>query len=363
MKNKKIILAGGTGFIGQELVKYFGKENEIVILGRQSGHSPRNSYGQPLLSAEDGYAIRYIQWNGKDLTGGWSHEIDGADMVINLAGKSVNCRYHTRQREEIIHSRTEPTHAIGQAIRAAKNPPAVWINAASTTIYRHTLDRPNDEYTGVISERKDDNMPYNLIDGLRYQKNRFFKPANVPAHRDPDLDFSVQVCLQWEKTFFAEETRATRKIALRTAITLGEGGVIIPYLNLCKFGLGGPHGNGKQLFSWVHAEDVARMIAWLYENKQAAGIYNCVAPNAVSNYSFMKTLRQVTGHRVGLPATTWMLEAGAWLIGTETELMLKSRWVVPARAMKEGFVFNYPLLKGVLEEIIAKLPRKKYHLF
>src|SRR5262249_13098066 len=147
----------------------------------------------------------------------------------------------------------------------------------------------------------------------------------------------VQVCRAWERSFIDEATPSTRKIVLRTAITLGNGGVITPYLNLCKLGLGGKQGNGKQLFSWVHAADLARMIEWMFEHKEAKGIYNCVAPNAVSNYSFMKTLRQVTGNRAGMPAPAWMLEIGTWLIGSETELLLKSRWAVPARAMKEGF--------------------------
>jgi NAD dependent epimerase/dehydratase family enzyme len=356
MKNKKIIIAGGTGFIGQELVNYFGKDNEIVILGRQSGDTHKNSYNQKLLTAAKGYQLRYVKWNGKDLEENWSRELDGADLVINLAGKSVNCRYHKKQKQEIFDSRTHATKAIGEAIRKAKQPPALWINAASTTIYRHSMDKPNDEFTGIISDRKKDNMPYNFIDHLRYKKNRLiarlFHGKNSIAYKSLDLDFSVQVCKLWEKTFFEQPTPGTRKIALRTAITLGKGGVITPYLNLCKSGLGGKHGNGRQMFSWVHAEDVARMIEWLYENKKAEGIYNCVAPNVVSNYSFMKILRDITGHTIGLPAPAWMLEAGAFLIGTETELMLKSRWVIPARAMQEGFVFKYQLVNNALKQII-----------
>lgn len=367
MKNKKIIITGGTGFIEQGLIKYFGKENTIIVLSRQSGDRHKNLYTHELLTEDKGYKVHYIKWNGKDLEESWTKELDGADLVINLAGKSVNCRYHKKQKQQIFDSRTDATRAIGEAIRKAAHPPGVWINAASSTIYRHSFDKPNDECTGVISDLKKDNMPYNFIDHLRYRKNKLFAylshGKNSNAYKEPELDFSVQVCKRWEKTFFGEQTPRTRKIALRTAITLGPGGVITPYLNLCKFGLGGKHGSGRQTYSWVHIEDVARMIQWIYENEKAEGVYNCVAPHVISNDKFMKTLRKLTGHKIGLPATTWMLEFGSLLIGTETELMLKSRWVVAARAVNEGFQFRYKSLEDAFQDILSQIPRKKYHLF
>jgi NAD dependent epimerase/dehydratase family enzyme len=365
MKNKKIIITGGTGFIGQALIEYLGKDNQIVILGRQSGDKHKNSYTEKLHSSSDGYNLTYVKWNGKDIESTWSNEIEGSDLVINLAGKSVNCRYHKKQKQEIFDSRTNATKAIGESIHNAKHPPSLWINAASATIYQNTVTTPNDEFTGIISDQKKDNMPYNLIDHLRYKKNRLFAKLfhgkNSTAHKNLELDFSVQVCKLWEKTFSEQQTPGTRKVVLRTAITLGKGGVITPYLTLCKFGLGGKHGSGNQLFSWVHIEDLTRMIEWLFENKKE-GIYNCVAPTIVSNYSLMKTFREITHNKIGLPATTWMLEAGAFLIGTETELILKSRWVTPAKAIQQGFVFKYPVLKDALKEIVSALPRKKYHL-
>ena len=160
-----------------------------------------------------------------------------------------------------------------------------------------------------------------------------------------------------------QNTSNTRKVALRMAIVLGAGGVLIPYFNLLKFGLGGKQGNGKQMFSWVHIEDACRMTEWIANNDTIEGVYNCSSPGPVTNQEFMKTLRNATGNKIGLPAYTWMLKIGAALIGTETELILKSRWVLPAKILETGFTFKYPLLKDALADIIGKVPRKQYHLF
>jgi uncharacterized protein (TIGR01777 family) len=240
----------------------------------------------------------------------------------------VNCRYNEKNKNEIFDSRTDAVKVIGAGISKCKNPPALWINASSATIYRHALDRPQDEYTGEFHD-----------------------------------DFSVQVCKRWEKTFYDQSTPHTRKVALRMAITLGPGGVLIPYFNLLKFGLGGKHASGKQMYSWIHIDDSCRMIEWIYDHTELEGTYNCSSPNPVTNADFMKTIRRVTGHKIGLPAFEWMLHIGAPIIGTEVELVLKSRWVVPTKILETGFKFKFPFLEDALANIISQVPRKQYHLF
>ena len=327
MKNKKIIIAGGTGFIGSYLTSYFGKDNQIIILTRNIKRGGNNAFKKFVINEELKHNVKIVEWNGKD-EGEWHKEIDGSDLVINLAGKSVNCRYNEKNKQEIFDSRTNSTKAIGVAIRNATVPPKLWINAASATIYRYATDKPQDEYTGEFHN-----------------------------------DFSVQVCKLWEKTFCEQRTPFTRKVALRMAITLADGGVIIPFLNLCKFSLGGKQGSGKQMFSWVHAADTCRAIEFLWKHKDLEGMFNVSSPNPLNNENFMRTLRKITSHKNDLPAPEWMLKIGAFLIGTETELILKSRWVLPTKLMESGFEFKYSNIDDALTEIISKLPRKTYHLF
>jgi uncharacterized protein (TIGR01777 family) len=313
MKNKKIVIAAGTGFIGTGLVDYFGNDNDIIILTRQ----PKADHGR----------VTYVKWDARTL-GDWCRHLEKTDLLINLAGKSVNCRYTAENKQEIFDSRTNATAILGAAIRTLQQAPSLWINAASATIYRHAEDRPMDEFNGEIAD-----------------------------------DFSVQVCKRWEATFHDAEVPHTRKALLRIAVTIGhQGGVMEPYLNLIKFGLGGHQGSGKQRFSWVHIDDVCRMMAWLYEHPELDGAFNCSAPHPVSNKEFMRTLRKAGGHLFGLPAPAWMLRIGAQLIGTETELLLKSRWVLPTRALQAGFVFQYPKLQPAMENIISHLPRRRYHI-
>lgn len=325
MNQKKIVIAGGTGFIGREIASWFGNQNNIVVLTRNVKNPVNNNFGNHTTVPSAN--TRFVEWDGKTVAG-WSKELEGADIVINLAGKSVNCRYNQKNKSAIFSSRTDATKAIGLAIQQAIRPPELWINAASATIYRHATDRPQDEYTGKFHN-----------------------------------DFSVQVCKLWEKTFYEQATPRTRKVALRMAITLGSGGVMVPYFNLVKFGLGGRQGSGHQMYSWVHIEDVCRTIEWLYDNKTMEGTYNVSAPYPVTNSYFMQTVRKACGCMVGLPTFAWMLKLGALLFGTEPELILKSRWVVPVRLQQSGFVFTYPQLPEAITAIVTKTAPKVYRLF
>lgn len=323
---RKIIIAGGTGFIGKELIKLFSANNdEIIVLTRGLKNVQTNSYDHEYVLHQSN--TRYVLWDAKT-AGEWVKELEAADIIINMCGKSVNCRYTAKNKAAIFSSRTQTTTLLGEAIRNCVAPPKLWINASSATIYRHATDRPQDEYNGEIEN-----------------------------------DFSVQVCKLWEKTFFDVRTPFTRKVALRMAVTLGSGGVIVPYFNLLKFGLGGQQGSGQQMYSWVHIKDTCRIINWIYDHKEMEGVYNCSSPNPVSNKVFMRTLRNVTGHKIGLPAYEWMLKIGAAIIGTETELILKSRWVLPARLLETGFHFEYDTIDKAFTEIVNNSPRKAYHLF
>lgn len=325
MNGKKIIIAGGTGFIGQYLCNYFGKDNEVIVLTRGTKGEKDNAFGESIV--HPGMKISYLQWDAQQ-EGEWTKILEKADVLINLTGKTVNCRYNTKNKKGILDSRVNATKVLGTAIQKAVHPPKLWINAASATIYPHATDTPRDE-----------------------------------SFTDFAGDFSVQVCRAWEKAFYEQRTPFTRKVALRMAITLGPGGVMVPYFNLLKYGLGGRQGNGGQMYSWVHIDDTCRMICWIEANKELEGTFNCSSPRPVTNAVFMEVLRRETGHRFGLPAYAWMLAIGAPLIGTETELVLKSRWVLPTRILATGFRFKYPVLKGALHDIVGKTNRKQYHLF
>jgi len=296
MKNK-IVIAGGTGFIG----KYFKKQltdvgYEVMIISRQKEN---------------------IQWSD---TARIISALEDSVMLLNLAGKSVDCRYNEKNKKEILESRTETTKALGEAILKCQNPPELWINSSTATIYRYANDRPMTESDGEIGK-----------------------------------GFSVEVAKNWEKSFFDFQLPLTRQVALRIAIVLGNGGgVMKPFTNLVRFGLGGKQGNGKQMFSWIHINDLLNIILFIQSHKELHGVFNCSAPNPVDNSTLMKTLRQEMNIKFGLPSPTWLLKIGAVIINTETELILKSRWVVPEKLLKSGFSFKYPTLEMALSNILNK---------
>ncbi len=292
---KKIVLAGGTGFIGKYFAAQFAKMGyEVLIISRQA---------------------RHIQWGDRAKI---INALENAEMLINLAGKSVDCRYNEANMAEIFRSRTETTKELGEAILKCQNPPALWLNSSTATIYRHALDRAMTENEGEIG-----------------------------------TGFSVEVAKTWEKAFFSFHCPQTRQIALRIAIVLGEnGGVMTPFQNLVKFGLGGKQGSGKQMFSWIHVEDLKEIVLFLQKNKEMKGVYNCAAPNPITNETLMRTLQEVMKMPFGLPCPTWLLKIGAVLIRTETELILKSRWVLPEKLQTAGFGFKYPKLEEALRAIL-----------
>jgi uncharacterized protein (TIGR01777 family) len=290
----KVVIAGGSGFIGRYLLGSF----------RAQGHSVQ------VVSR----GVGDLRW---DNPAALTAALEGSDLVINLAGKSVNCRYNTRNREAILRSRVETTRLLGEAISRCRLPPLLWINASTATWYRDARDRPMTEKTG-----------------------------------ERGSGFSVEVASRWEEAFFRFRVSGVRQVALRTAIVLGkDGGALGPYRNLIRAGLGGRQGDGAQMFSWIHEADLRGIILFLGEHPDLEGIFNAAAPGAVTNRDFMKALRQVSGARIGIPSPGWVLKAGAALIGTETELVLKSRWVVPERLLDSGYRFRFPDLRAALAEL------------
>jgi uncharacterized protein (TIGR01777 family) len=305
MQYRKIMLAGGNGYMGKVFADFYrSKADKIIILSRK-------------YSAPDGN-ITTVIWDGCN-EGDWTNELEGADLLINLCGKNVNCRYTLKNKEEIINSRIVPTALLGRVIESRINPPKLWINITSATIYRHAEDCPQDEETGEIG-----------------------------------YGFSIEVCKKWEAAFFNTDTPDTRKIALRMGIVLGHADGVFPrLLNLVKMGMGGKQGDGQQYVSWVHEQDAARCTEWLADHNDISGIVNCTAPEAIKNNKLMSELRKSYGIPLGLPAPAWLLEIGARIIGTETELILKSRWVHPKRLIDSGYNFLFSKAEHAIGDILS----------
>ncbi len=298
----KVVIAGGSGQVGTILSRAFAtRGDEVVVLARRPKSAP----------------WRVVTWDAATL-GDWAQELEGAGVVINLAGRSVNCRYTPENRREIVDSRVRSTRAVGQAIAACSFPPPVWLQASTATIYAHRYDAPNDDVSGIIGGDE----------------------ADVPE----SWRFSIEVARAWEEALSRADTPRTRKVALRAAMIMSadRGGVFAALLGLVRRGLGGPAGDGRQFMSWVHQHDFTRALWFLIEHSELDGAVAIAAPQPLPNREFVRALREAWGTRVGLPATEWMLEVGAWFLRTETELILKSRRVVSRRLLDAGFEFEFP---------------------
>ena len=307
----KIVIAGGSGFLGGVLARHLnGQGYGIVVLSRNP---------TAVIAG-----ARTVEWDGTSI-GEWVGELEGCRAVINLAGRSVNCRYHAKNRKLLMDSRVESTRVIGQAIANLKQAPEVWLNASTATIYKHSLDHEMDEITGVVGA--------------------------TPEAKDA---FSVQIAQAWERTFDEHKLDHTRKVTLRSAMVLSAGtaenNVYRVLRRLVRFGLGGKMASGKQYVSWVHEIDFCRAIVWLIEHKETNGVVNIAAPAPITNADMMRSIRELHGMRIGLPAAKWMLEIGAFFLRTETELIIKSRRVVPRRLIEAGFDFNFKTFESAIRD-------------
>ena len=309
-----IVIPGGSGQVGQMLARHFHARGYLVtVLSR----NPRPA------------AWRVTVWDGVT-PGDWVRDLEQSDVCINLAGRSVNCRYSAANRRTISESRIHSTRLLNQAIASLRRAPRLWVNASTATIYRHALDRPMTESDGELGGHE----------------------PGLPG----TWNFSVEVAKAWEDAFFSFHTPRTRKVAIRSAMTFSpdRGGVFDAFLGLVRFGLGGRQGDGTQFVSWIHEADFVRAVDLLITNEAFDGVVNVASPNPVPNCEFMRALRDAWGIRVGLPAPRWMLEIGTVLLRTESELVLKSRRVVPGRLMDAGFQFLFPEWPAAARDLVAR---------
>jgi uncharacterized protein (TIGR01777 family) len=317
----KIVIPGGSGQVGTILARHFhGRGNQVVVLSRSAGHASSK--------------WRTIVWDAVSL-GPWARELDGADVVINLAGRSVNCRYNEKNRRDILASRIDSTRVIGNAIARAERPPRLWLQSSTATIYANRFDAPNDEATGIIG-------------------------GGTEEHGAPDTwKFSIEVAKAWEQELANAASPATRKVAMRSAMVMSpdKGGIFDTLATLTKRGLGGNAAGGKQYVSWIHEADFIRAVEFLIQHDSLDGPVNISSPSPLPYSDFMRALRQAMGVKIALPATKLMLEIGAVFMRTETELVLKSRRVVPGRLLEAGFTFDHPDWPVAAAELISRWRR------
>jgi len=297
----KVIIPGGSGQVGGILARAFVRDgHDVVVLSRGS-------------AAPVG---RMVEWDGKTLDS-WADEFEGADVVVNLSGHTVNCRYSAANQTAIMDSRVDSTHVVGEAIARCGTPPRVWLQASTATIYSHRFDAANDEASGIIGGQE----------------------TGVPD----SWRFSIDVARAWERTLAESKVLYTRKVSLRSAMVMSpdRGGIFDVLLGLVRRGLGGTSGDGRQFVSWIHHKDFVRAVYWLIEHDDVEGAVNLCSPCPLPNAEFMRAIRKAWGTRIGLPSRAWMLEIGAVFLRTETELVLKSRRVVPGRLDESGFSFRH----------------------
>jgi len=310
----KIVLPGGSGQVGQVLARAFiAGGHDVVVLSR----SPQVAAG------------RVVSWDGRG-AGAWTREIDGADVVVNLAGRSVNTRYTAENLREMLDSRVASTRAVGAAIAEASRPPRAWLQMSTATIYADRVDAPNDEATGILGGGE----------------------PGVPEY----WGFSVKIAREWEQAQETADTPRTRKVALRAAMVMSpdRGGIFDVMLSLVRRGLGGPAAGGRQFVSWIHDSDFVRALNFLIEREDLTGPVNLASPNPLPYRDFMRAFREAWGIRIGLPATKWMLEIGAFFMRTDTELVLKSRRVVPGRLLASGFAFDFPEWPAAARDLVSR---------
>ena len=310
----KVVMPGGSGQIGTLLARSFQRGgHEVVVLSRSPRPAP----------------WRVVSWDGVTL-GPWARELDGSDVVINLAGRNVNCRYTAKNRQEILRSRVDSTRVVGSAIAESAQPPRAWLQASTATIYAHRLDAPNDERRGVFGGTE----------------------ADAPS----TWRFSIDVARAWEAAFDETTLPSTRKVALRSAVVMSRdaGVAFSTLLRLARLGLGGRAGTGRQFMSWIHDADFAAAVLWIIEHEELAGVVNVAAPNPLPNEQFMAALRRAAGIPIGLPSVTWMVELGSFLMRTESELILKSRRVVPTRLLESGFSFAFPSWPEAAADLVRR---------
>lgn len=304
----KIVVPGGSGFLGSALVPRLRQEgHDVILVSRSSGETE--------VRRKNNGSLATISWNDKQAL---QAAIDGAGAVINLAGRSVDCRYNAKNREEIFSSRIDTTRAVGEAIVASATPPPVWLNASTATIFREAFDHAQTDSEGEIGE-----------------------------------GFSVGIGKEWEAELFQPDLPATRRVAMRTTIALGFGGGLLPpSLMLARLGLGGKQGSGRQMVSWIHIQDWCRAVEFLLGRSEMEGSIIIGSPNPVTNAELMRAIRKEIGMPVGLPAAEWMIKIGAVALRTEPELVLKSRWVYPEKLLAAGFEFKFPELQQALADLL-----------